>query len=129
MHEGSDAGKNIAEAGDEADDAVEAEADAGAGDAEKVVEQVGEEIEILIGEPAFGSLAQGERGDRGSSISGRQNLGFQGLWHRVLRCGAARAGCAGQCYNQGWYGGYSSVAEHRTVAPGVVGSTPTSRPS
>jgi hypothetical protein len=25
-------------------------------------------------------------------------------------------------------GGYSSVAEHRTVAPGVVGSNPTSRP-
>ena len=26
------------------------------------------------------------------------------------------------------YGGYSSVAEHRSVAPGVVGSIPTSRP-
>src|SRR5580692_9034063 len=27
------------------------------------------------------------------------------------------------------YGGYSSVAEHRSVAPGVVGSIPTSRPN
>ena len=77
-HEGSDAGEHVAEAGDEADEAVEPEADAGAGDAEKVVEQVGEEVEILVGEPAFGALAQGERGDRGSSISGRQNLGFHG---------------------------------------------------
>ena len=33
------------------------------------------------------------------------------------------------CYNLSLYGGYSSVAERRTVAPDVVGSTPTSRPN
>ena len=33
-----------------------------------------------------------------------------------------------QCYNQAWYGGYSSVAERLTVAQDVVGSIPTSRP-
>ena len=33
-----------------------------------------------------------------------------------------------QCYNFVWYGGYSSAAERRSVAPDVVGSNPTSRP-
>jgi uncharacterized protein YecE (DUF72 family) len=33
------------------------------------------------------------------------------------------------CYNLSLYGGYSSVAERRSVDPDVVGSTPTSRPS
>src|SRR5665213_1750045 len=33
------------------------------------------------------------------------------------------------CYNLILYGGYSSVAERRSVAPDVVGSTPTSRPN
>ncbi len=32
------------------------------------------------------------------------------------------------CYNQSWYGGYSSAAERLTVAQDVVGSIPTSRP-
>ena len=31
-------------------------------------------------------------------------------------------------YNQESHGGYSSVAERRSVDPDVVGSTPTSRP-
>ncbi len=34
-----------------------------------------------------------------------------------------------RCYNLSLYGGYSSVAERRSVAPDVVGSTPTSRPN
>ena len=33
------------------------------------------------------------------------------------------------CYNQERYGGYSSVAERRSVAADVVGSTPTGRPN
>jgi hypothetical protein len=33
------------------------------------------------------------------------------------------------CYNRRLYGGYSSEAERRSVAPDVVGSTPTSRPN
>ena len=38
-------------------------------------------------------------------------------------------GAERECYNLILYGGYSSVAERRTVAPDVVGSTPTSRPN
>jgi hypothetical protein len=43
---------------------------------------------------------------------------------------ALRAGESGErgCYNQSWYGGYSSAAERLTVAQDVVGSIPTSRP-
>jgi uncharacterized protein YecE (DUF72 family) len=43
-------------------------------------------------------------------------------------CARASQRC-GQCYNQGYYGGYSSAAERLTVAQDVVGSIPTSRPS
>lgn len=50
----------------------------------------------------------------------------------LLRALSQRRATAGtlcnQCYNQAWYGGYSSAAERLTVAQDVVGSIPTSRP-
>lgn len=44
--------------------------------------------------------------------------------------GAAQPGSVAlECYNLILYGGYSSAAERRSVAPDVVGSNPTSRPT
>ncbi len=59
--ERGDAGENVAEAGDESDEAVEADADRREGDVEPVIEQVGVEVEIFVGEEALGALAEGER--------------------------------------------------------------------
>ena len=49
---------------------------------------------------------------------------LEALARRRVQAGRHALGC----YNLILYGGYSSVAERRTVAPDVVGSTPTSRP-
>jgi hypothetical protein len=53
------------------------------------------------------------------------------VWRMALRCLGAGRGVIWR--GIGWYtqvshGGYSSVAERRSVDPDVVGSTPTSRP-
>ena len=44
------ASDNVARAGDKPYDAVEAEANAGSGDLDEVVEQVGEDVEMLVAE-------------------------------------------------------------------------------
>jgi hypothetical protein len=78
---GSDAGDDIPEAGNEADEAIEPEADAGAGDAEPVVEKVRVEVEILVGEEAFEAAAKrGRRAVRGQNLRvglGGHNGGMQ----------------------------------------------------
>ena len=118
--EGRDAGEHVAERWNEADESIEAETDAGSGDAEAVVEEVGEEVEVLVGAEAFGALAEGR--------AGRKNLGLGVVRHGSFGALGGANYVGGQCYNQGWYGGYSSAAERLTVAQDVVGSIPTSRP-
>jgi hypothetical protein len=91
---GGDAGEDVAEAGDEADEAVETEADAGAGDVEAVVEEVGVEVEVLVGEPAGGAGARAGW----SGWCGGQDFGIwqmrHGIDHWEMRCGAGRERCA-----------------------------------
>ena len=123
--EGGEAGEDVAEAGDEADETVEADADGGEGDAEPVVEEVREEVDVLVGKPLLGALAKGE----GRGVFWREDFGFLGLWHWGFGCTRGARRLWGQCYNQGWHGGYSSAAERLTVAQDVVGSIPTSRPN
>ena len=113
----------VAYAGNEADDAVEAEADLGAGDAEPGVEHAGEHVEVFVAKGA--ACAAHARTCAGGGSRG-QDLGIYRLGGharallRFLLVG---------CYNQDGYGGYSSVAERRSVAADVVGSNPTSRPN
>ena len=76
---GGKAGEDVSDGGDETDDAVEAEADGSAGDAEAVVEEMGEPVEVFIAEEAAaGTEARGPvRG------GGRQNLGVFGQRHSL----------------------------------------------
>src|SRR5271165_3069344 len=53
---GGDAGEDVAEAGDEADEAVEADAGGREGEAEPVVEEMGEEVEVFVGAEALGAI-------------------------------------------------------------------------
>ena len=123
------AGQHVAQAGDEADDAVEAKANAGAGNAK----------------------ASSSRTSSGSSVSSRKSHAprfqrspgrgaFTGNCWRPglgalastghLRRGHERA-CR-HCFDatiDRVHGGYSSAAERLTVAQDVVGSIPTSRPN
>jgi hypothetical protein len=66
---GGDAGDDVAEAGNETDEAIEPEADGRAGNAEPVVEQVGVEVEVLIGKELFEASAE-----RAGGPVRRQNL-------------------------------------------------------
>src|ERR1700733_9136015 len=68
----------VAQAGDEADDAIQSEANGGAGYAEPFVEDVRQEIEIFIREEATRLLKTRRR----SRLSGRQNLGLTTAGHR-----------------------------------------------
>jgi hypothetical protein len=61
QHRGGDAGEHIAEAGHEANQAVEPDTNARAGDAEPVVEEVRVEVEILVGKEALEAYAQAAR--------------------------------------------------------------------
>jgi len=70
---GGDATNQIADAGDEADDAVQAEADGGAGNFDEVIQHMRQEIEVFVVE----SLASAFQ-------AGRQDLGFRGKRHRTL---------------------------------------------
>ncbi len=147
----SETSKHISDGWYQADDAVEPESYLGAGNAKAVVENVGEDVEVFIAEQA------GARTEARwlPCIAGGEDLGLYGLWHpeRIL---AGRPTClayskelfpdaplptgrlstsserrvrkAAEWYNQESHGGYSSVAERRSVDPDVVGSTPTSRP-
>jgi hypothetical protein len=153
---GGESGEDVSECGDEADDAVEAEANLRARDTEAVVEEMSEEIEILIAEKApTGAEAGLGRMPGAGRIGGvvrREDFGLPGRghllrldycksWVRVVLCYGCRdygmglssgawsafGGCG--WYNQESHGGYSSVAERRSVDPDVVGSTPTSRPN
>ena len=56
--EGSETGDYSAEAGDQCDEAVESDADGSEGDAEPVVEEMGEELDVLVRKEAFGTLAE-----------------------------------------------------------------------
>lgn len=78
--ERGEAGEDVAEAGDEADEAVETDADGGEGDAEPVIEKVREEVDVLVGKPSLGALAEGEGSGRGGGF-GREDFGFYGLRH------------------------------------------------
>src|SRR5450755_2382333 len=49
---GGEAGEDVSDGGDEADDAVEAEVDLSAGNAEAIVEQMGEDDEVFVAEEA-----------------------------------------------------------------------------
>ena len=85
-----DAGQRIADARDESDEAVETEADGRAGDAEDVVEKMGEEVEIGVGEK---SLAAGAE----AGAQRRNHFGLGAVGHRcrggsgALRRGSGRA--------------------------------------
>jgi len=57
--EGEEAGENVSEAGDQADDAVKAEADAGAGDDERLVKQDLEEAHVFEVEKACDGQGEG----------------------------------------------------------------------
>src|SRR5579859_1851460 len=99
-----------------------------------------QEIEFFVREePAADAGARAER-----RCDRRQHLVFYGLrngkcragWHGAavleMRATATITRRKGPLRNATiliTYGGYSSVAEHRSVAPGVVGSIPTSRPN
>jgi hypothetical protein len=74
----SKAADNIAQAGDETDDAIQSEADGGAGDAEPFVEYVGKQVEIFIREEAA-RLLETRRWPR---LSRRKNLGLTAARHR-----------------------------------------------
>jgi hypothetical protein len=95
--EGGDAGEDVAEAGDEADETVEPDADGREGDAEPIVEEVREDIDVLVGEPMLGTLADGEGSGRGAVFGwkdfGWQDFGISRFWHSVLRRSRARMGC------------------------------------
>ena len=87
---GGDAGEDVAEAGDEADEAVEAEADGGAGDAEPVVEQMGEQVEIFVGEKLLGAGAEAGAG----GAARRQKLRTGMVGHEGTGRGGAPDRCA-----------------------------------
>jgi hypothetical protein len=84
--ERGEAGEDVAEAGDEADEAVETDANGCEWYAEPVIEKVREDINILVGEPMLGTLADRDGRGRGGTF-GRKNFGFQGLWHSVFAMG------------------------------------------
>ena len=66
--------------GHEADDSVEAEVDLGAGNAEAVVEQMGEDVEVFIAEEA---AARAKASPRKCS-AGRQDFGLFRREHSCL---------------------------------------------
>src|SRR5579859_1609473 len=71
---GREATDNISQAGDQADDAIQSEADRGAGNTKPVVEQMRQHIKILVGEQAVRFLK--------TRLYGWQNLGLWLAGHR-----------------------------------------------
>jgi uncharacterized protein YecE (DUF72 family) len=113
---GRDAADQVADAGDESHDAIEAKADGGTGNSDEIVQHMRQEIEVFVIERLAATFQ-----------AGGQDLGFRGKRHRTptVSRGIARQGASAIIPV---YGGYSSVAERRSVAADVVGSKPTSRP-
>ena len=72
---GGEPGEDVTDAGYEADDAVQAESDGGAGDAEPRVEKAAEDVEVFVAKETVG------RTDAGA---GREDLGFALRGH--FRC-------------------------------------------
>ena len=68
-------GEDVADAGDEADDAVQAEADGGAGDAEPRVEKTAKDVQIFVPKKTIGRIDMG---------AGWEDLGFALRGH--FRC-------------------------------------------
>ena len=56
---GGESGEHVAETGNEADDAVESKADGRTGDAEPVVEHMGEQFEVLVGKETTANTCAG----------------------------------------------------------------------
>src|ERR1700733_10279612 len=113
---GGDAADQVADAGNEADDAVETEANRGTRNFDEVVEHMRQEVEVFVVE-----------GTAAAFQAGRQDLGFRGKRHQTPAASREIARRDAGAIIQ-VYGGYSSVAERRSVAADVVGSKPTSRP-
>lgn len=68
---GGDAAQDVSDAGDQADDSVQSKADGSSGDADEVVQEVGEDVQILVIEdPAASTGAGGE------------DIGLRGRLHR-----------------------------------------------
>ncbi len=109
--EGGDAGEHVADAGDESDEAVESEADGGAGDAEDVVEEMGEIVEILVGEEALGSGAD-------AGAQGRENLGLGAVGHGCGCVDGMRWSAVGR--GQALENGCGANATIRTVVADIV---------
>ena len=128
---------------DEANYAVEAEVDLGARNAEAIVEQMGEDVEVFVAEEAStraeprGLERVGGGKDFGSFRLGHIRLAtcettvpgkYENAWTTTLEAGFSASPGLFRWYTWKSHGGYSSVAERRSVDPDVVGSTPTSRP-
>ena len=125
---GGEASEHIAEPGNEANDAVQSKTDRCARDAEPVVEQMGQHVEILICEEiaADAGTRWQALGDRRKDIWLHAFYYFLDASPCNVQMKARKSGS--KCYNQYLDGGYSSAAERLTVAQDVVGSIPTSRP-
>ena len=127
------AGEHVAEAGNEADDAVEAEADSGAGDAEGFVEKDFEAVQGAVAEEPGAAVPALRRSAAGSAPVALSVVAAGNGFCAGLGMGSSVA--AGASFQTRFdatiirvYGGYSSAAERLTVAQDVVGSIPTSRP-
>lgn len=98
---GGEAGEHIAETGDEADEAVDAEADGRAGNAEAVVEEMDEAGEVAVGEEEAGAGVETvcglqsarELGAGGRGWERRKILRRGRCAHRCLRCAAVEIRC------------------------------------
>jgi hypothetical protein len=105
---GGEAGEHVAEAGNEADEAVEPDADGRAGDAEPVVEQVRVEVEILVGEELLEAGAQG-----GRSAARRQNFRVGRRGHDGAR--AFRRSAEAPCCNATIEAGMAAIVQRQNA--------------
>ena len=85
---GGDAADQVADAGNEADDAVEPEADRSAGNPDEVVQHMRQQVEVLVVE-----------GLAAAFHARRQDLGFRGKRHRTPTVARRIARPRRQCYN------------------------------
>ena len=121
-------GQHIAQPGNEADDSVEAEANACAGNAKRLVEQNLEFAQRLVAKEPRATIPAASRCGAGRRRDGRGSR----IWFALRQFCSSLTGLQTICFDatiDRVNGGYSSAAERLTVAQDVVGSIPTSRPT